>query len=333
MTVAAKQKQTEVDFAFYDRIIVGWSGGKDSLACILDLLDRGVPKEKIELWHHDIDGREGSTLMDWPITADYCRAVAAALDLPILFSWKQGGFEGEMLRENALTAPTNFETPEGEVLETGGKLGKLNTRRKFPQVSADLTTRWCSAYLKIDVCTAAFRNDPRFQNSKILLVTGERGEESCSRANYAAFEPHKADLRNGRKFTRHVDQYRPVHHWPEERVWEIIERYRINPHPAYHLGWGRVSCLACIFGSKNQWASVRRIAPEHFARIASYEQEFDCTINRSMAVGELAAQGEPYADMDPSMIELAMSHEYTATVILDRWELPTGAFGESTGPT
>ena len=40
----------------YDLIIVLFSGGKDSVAAYFRLLELGVPKEKIELWHHDIDG-------------------------------------------------------------------------------------------------------------------------------------------------------------------------------------------------------------------------------------------------------------------------------------
>jgi tRNA(Ile)-lysidine synthase TilS/MesJ len=61
-----------MDLASYDVIIVAFSGGKDSAACVLHLLDLGVPKHKIELWHHLVDGREGSTLMDWPCTEAYC---------------------------------------------------------------------------------------------------------------------------------------------------------------------------------------------------------------------------------------------------------------------
>ncbi len=52
----------EPDLASYDHVIVAFSGGKDSLACLLHLLDLGVPRERIGLWHHDVDGREGSSL-------------------------------------------------------------------------------------------------------------------------------------------------------------------------------------------------------------------------------------------------------------------------------
>ena len=70
------------DWRGFDRVVVAFSGGKDSLACVLHLLDLGCPKEKLELWHHDIDGDESEQpFMDWPVTKDYCRAVARELGL------------------------------------------------------------------------------------------------------------------------------------------------------------------------------------------------------------------------------------------------------------
>lgn len=41
--------------------MVAFSGGKDSLACLLHLIEMGVAPGKIHLLHHEIDGREGST--------------------------------------------------------------------------------------------------------------------------------------------------------------------------------------------------------------------------------------------------------------------------------
>jgi hypothetical protein len=56
------------DLSTYDRFVIAFSGGKDSIACFLHLLESGVQREKIELWHHDVDGREGNHFMDWPCT-------------------------------------------------------------------------------------------------------------------------------------------------------------------------------------------------------------------------------------------------------------------------
>lgn len=87
------------DLASYAFIIVFFSGGKDSIAALLTLLEAGASRERIELWHHEIDGREGSHLMDWPCTPAYCRAFAQAFALPLYASWKVGGFERELLRD------------------------------------------------------------------------------------------------------------------------------------------------------------------------------------------------------------------------------------------
>lgn len=52
-----------IDLFSYDKYIVSFSGGKDSTATFLYLLDYGVPTDRIELWHQDIDGREKTFLI------------------------------------------------------------------------------------------------------------------------------------------------------------------------------------------------------------------------------------------------------------------------------
>lgn len=329
------------DLESYSTIIVAFSGGKDSLACLLDLIERGAPRDRIELWHHDVDGREGSKLMDWPVTRDYCRRVAQALSLPLFFSWRVGGFTREMERYGTATAPVAFETPGGELRFAGGE-GDPGTRRKFPQVSADLSVRWCSSALKIDVAAAAMRNQSRFDGKRVLFVTGERAEESPGRAKYLPFEPHRTDL--ARKATkrprkapvRHVDHWRPVHVWTEAHVWEVIRRHGIVPHPAYRLGWGRVSCAACIFGSPDQWASLRLVNEAQFDRVAAYERMWGKTIHRKLPLADRADAGKPYPNMvESGAIMAATSESYLGPIIVppEQWSLPAGAFGESCGPT
>lgn len=253
----------------YDHIIVSFSGGKDSVAAYLYLLELGVRPERIELWHQAVDGRPhvATRLWDWPCTEGYCEAFAQAFGSRLLYQWKDKGFLGELLRRNEPTASTTFQLPNGREVTTGGG-GDPGTRLVFPAMAADLMTRWCSAYLKIDVAKKVFTNDPRFQNKRSLIVTGERREESGNRAKYATATDY------GSTQSRTVHQWRAVLPWFEEDVWRIMEQYRVRPHPAYFLGWSRVSCLPCIFGNPDQWATVREAAPAVFQRLAMLEQKF-----------------------------------------------------------
>lgn len=313
----------------YDHILISSSGGKDSFGCLAECLDHVEDKGKIELWHQCIDGKESLfNYMDWPVTNDYFRKVAEHLGIKYYYQWKKGGFYNELHRENQLTAPTFFEDIDKNIVQIGGTRGKLNTRKMFPQVSADLSVRWCSAYLKIDVMSAAIRNQKRFIGKKVLVVTGERAEESSARAKYKTFE---VDRTHSTK--RHVDHWRNVHAWDETKVWEAMERWKIMPHPAYRLGWGRLSCMACIFGSRNQWASLNKISPGMAEAIIDDETSFGKTIKRNESVPEQIKKGQPYASLDPELVAMAMSKEYTGPVTTTNWQLPAGAFGESNGPT
>lgn len=75
----------------YDKILVQFSGGKDSLMMLLRLLSLGVDKKKIQLWHQCIDGKgDGFTehFMDWPSTEGYVKSIADYFQIPLIWSWR-----------------------------------------------------------------------------------------------------------------------------------------------------------------------------------------------------------------------------------------------------
>lgn len=162
----------------YDLIVVLLSGGKDSIASYLKLIELGVLKDKIELWHHDIDGGHPSRRMDWRCTQNYVKAFAKAEGVPLRTSWRLNGFFGELYRIGASEPVQWCEPDTGEVKqcklsskyrkcqdlknqstkEVAEILKQYGYRMKFPAKSEDLNSRWCSAYLKIMVADSVIRN-------------------------------------------------------------------------------------------------------------------------------------------------------------------------------
>lgn len=321
-----------IDVTSYDTIVVCVSGGKDSLACLLRLFELGADRSKMECWHHDVDAREEGfpQFMDWPFVTDFNRVIGASFGVPVYFSWLRGGFLGEMLKQDAIGQPHVIETPEGRVVcERDEKRATPSTRMRFPQVTASLQTRWCSSALKIDVGRRALTRQSRFEGQRVLFVTGERRQESAARSGYNQLEPHACDRRKGRK-ARHVDHWRPILHWGEEEVWDILRRHRVIAPPPYRIGWSRSSCQTCIFSSPRIWATLARYFPERAATIEQYERYFGTTISRSgQTVLEIAARARPLEIMDMEALDQATREDYTLPFFVapgEAWKLPAGAF-------
>lgn len=340
----------------YDLVIVLFSGGKDSTAAYFKLLELGVPKNKIELWHHDIDGKNKQRRMDWPCTQEYVKAFAEREKVTLRVSWRDQGFWGEVYRVGA-SYPIRY-MQDGEVKtcsqskqqirsqelreqladdfteEEFEELKSYGYRMKFPAKAGDLMRRWCSGYLKIDVAAATIRNlETISKDKKILIVSGERRGESSGRSKYNEMEIHRSNATA--KAHRLVHQWRAVIDYSERDVWEVIKRNRTTPHPCYSAGWNRCSCMMCIFSLPRHWAGIRELFPEEFEAVKNDEERLGFTLDNKKDLEEYVGDAEScVCHAAVEAIRQIISGKFTVDEITtpsELWDFPAGAFKGSDG--
>jgi 3'-phosphoadenosine 5'-phosphosulfate sulfotransferase (PAPS reductase)/FAD synthetase len=213
--------------------------------------------------------------------------------------------------------------------EPGGKYHEwiadqkfLNTRSMFPAVSKELDVRWCSSYAKIEVMNKAITWDPRFKNANYVICTGERRAESTNRANYLEIEPYKMGIQTDQSGVT----WRPVIDFSDQEVWDLLKKHKIQPHPAYQIGWGRCSCQICIFNSPNAFATCNEIDPGKVQRIAEIEKDRNHTMFHGGDIYEMKVnKGESYIkDPNDPWVKQALG-EFTKPIIVEgEWKEPLG---------
>ena len=346
----------------YDLVIVLISGGKDSIACYYKLLELGVPKSKIEFWHHDIDGGHPSRTMDWRCTANYIRSFAEAEQITLRVSWRKNGFFGELYRIGASELIEYVDPETGEIYqcppskkymecqklkvaaisEMENKLAEFGYRMKFPMKSGDLSRRWCSAYLKIMVADTVLRNmnsvaanlTKTRMDIKLLIVSGERRGESVGRSKYNEIEIHRTNAVS--KHHRTVHQWRPVIDYSEKDIWEVLKRHKVNPHPCYRAGWNRCSCAMCIFSTPQLFAGIRELYPKEYALLCQDEKVLGFTLDNHCDLETYIGSADSCVyHGDKEAIQSLLTGEFPveSVYVKDKWKYPVGAFhGAAGGP-
>lgn len=346
----------------YDLIIVLISGGKDSIACYYKLMELGVPKAKIEFWHHDIDGGHPSRTMDWRCTANYIRSFAEAEQISLRVSWRKNGFFGELYRIGASeliewVAPETgeiYQCPPSKkymecqklkvsaISEMENKLAEFGYRMKFPMKSGDLSRRWCSAYLKIMVADTVLRNmnsvaanlTKTRKDKKLLIVSGERRGESVGRSKYNEIEIHRTNAVS--KHHRTVHQWRPVIDYSERDIWEVLKRHKVNPHPCYRAGWNRCSCAMCIFSTPRLFAGIRELYPKEYALLCQDEKILGFTLDNHCDLETYIGSADSCVyHGDKEAIQSLLTGEFPveSVYVKGKWKHPAGAFhGAAGGP-
>ncbi|WP_336788462.1 phosphoadenosine phosphosulfate reductase domain-containing protein [Paenibacillus sp. MMO-177] len=228
----------------YDQVHVNVSGGADSVAtALVALYGYRIPKEKITLVHMRVDGdpndKTKRQLFDWPQTDDYLEYLSKALDLPLVTIW------GDMSLEE-----------------------RIRSRGMFP----DSKCRFCTSYQKRDVYAKWVR---QFNDCKILLLTGERSEESTERAAKNVFQIHSAQA-TGRK-DRIVHWLKPIKDMLKIQVRQLIADYGIELHPCYQ--WvSRCSCKFCIFNTSAEMQHTSKLFPDDWEYLKQMERELGHTM-------------------------------------------------------
>ena len=100
--------------------------------------------------------------------------------------------------------------------------------------------RWCCSVLK----TGPYEHflNTEWGSRRVLTFDGIRADESKIRSQYARIS---RDTK-----IKHQTSARPILHWNTFEVWLYLLVHQIPFNPAYELGFDRVGCIVCPFGTQ-----------------------------------------------------------------------------------
>lgn len=207
-------------------------------------------------------------------------------------------------------------------------------RMKFPAKSGCHQGRWCSGALKAQVEDKLYSHiEDTVADTKLLIISGERRQESAGRSKYNEMEIHRTNATA--RAHRLVHQWRSVIDWDEAQVWEIIKRWRIAPHPCYAAGWNRCSCAMCIFSLPRHWAGIRELFPDWVSSVEEDERILGFTLDNKVTLAEYIGDAESCVchDDPKALFQLTRGVFSLDDVEQSEWVLPAGAFqGAAGGP-
>lgn len=231
------------------KVIVSFSGGKDSLAALL--------------WTREHITNNFTTVFcdtgwEHPLTYEYIHRIADKLHLDLV-----------TLKSN----------------KYDGMVDLARQKKRWPSTRA----RFCTEELKtkpmIDYVLDEVKNNILIIQGIRAAESSARAkmQAQCTYFKYY-FEPYGYD-KNGRP-KRHSyrgkevrafraqfadDLLRPVFDWSAQQVIDYILAAGLEPNPLYRMGYKRVGCWPCVMANQRDILSLARQAPERIEEIANLE--------------------------------------------------------------
>lgn len=259
--------------------VVSASGGKDSGAVALTLLEWDVPfilafadtgneHETTLEYVNDLPSKLGiSPLIT--VKADYTERIAkkrkfiANDSRDPLLSGRKAGWSQEA-KERALL-----------VLDPSGNpfLDMCMCKGRFPSRKG----QFCTQELKQLPIYHNIQEPLLDEGKQVISVQGIRREESPNRKGRQMIEP---DIVFG---SDHLITFLPILHWSTEDVFAMHRRHGLKPNPLYKQGFSRVGCMPCINSSKSDIYEIFCRFPHHIERIRKWEHIVSLSSKRQLS--------------------------------------------------
>jgi 3'-phosphoadenosine 5'-phosphosulfate sulfotransferase (PAPS reductase)/FAD synthetase len=226
-------------------VVVNHSGGKDSQAMLIKLLEI-VPAAQILVVHASLGD------IEWHGALELARDQAEAAGVPFIVARAEKTFLDMVERRFA-------------------------ARPGVPSFPSS-ANRQCTSDLKRDPIDREIRRHMKAHGlTAVVSCSGIRAQESSSRAKAATL---RANVRNSRGGRTWLD-WAPIHGMTTLEVFATIAGAGQEPHPAYAAGNERLSCVFCIMGSAGDILRGAQARPELFARYVELEQRTGYTMHMS----------------------------------------------------
>lgn len=238
------------------KVIVQFSGGKDSLATLIWAIEKyGVDKCEAVFcdtkWEHEL-------------TYAHINEVTEKLGVKLV----------------TLTNET-----------VDGFIGLVKKKKRFPSTKA----RFCTEFLKtrpaIDyilkqkehlIILQGIRKDESISRSLMAkqctyfkYYFTSYGKDKNGKDKYHTYR--KKDILEWRK-SFSDDVLRPVFDWTAQEVIDYIIQAGVKPNPLYYMGMSRVGCMPCIMCKHSEIKQISNRFPEHIDKIRKAEQDLNTSI-------------------------------------------------------